>query len=51
MDLEVTAQEEGMSVGFGSGFPVTVERAAKWAETLSDRGFVLVPVSHTTKTL
>ncbi|MEQ9519571.1 MAG: divergent polysaccharide deacetylase family protein [Parvibaculum sp.] len=50
-DLEVAAQERGVSVGFGSGFPVTVERAAKWAEDLQDRGFVLVPVSHTTKTL
>lgn len=50
-DLEVSAEQHGMSVGFGSGFPVTVERTAKWAETLKERGFVLVPVSYTTKAL
>ena len=46
-NMEQQARENGNVVGFGSGFPVTVERIQKWAKGLGDRGFVLVPVSAT----
>lgn len=46
-DLAQQARQEGAAVGFGSGFPVTVERIRQWTETLGDQGLVLVPVSAT----
>ncbi|MBL4864014.1 MAG: divergent polysaccharide deacetylase family protein [Rhodobiaceae bacterium] len=46
-NMEEQARQNGSVVGFGSGFPVTVERIQKWAEGLGDRGLVLVPVSAT----
>jgi len=46
-NMEEQARLHGKAVGFGSGFPVTVERIQKWAEGLGNRGFVLVPVSAT----
>ncbi len=46
-NMEEHARRNGSAVGFGSGFPVTVERIKKWAEDIGERGFVLVPVSAT----
>jgi polysaccharide deacetylase 2 family uncharacterized protein YibQ len=43
--LEETARRDGMAIGVGSAYPVTVERVAAWAKGLADRGLVLVPVS------
>jgi polysaccharide deacetylase 2 family uncharacterized protein YibQ len=43
--LEDQARLNGSAVGSGFLYPVTVERIATWAKTLSGRGFVLVPVS------
>jgi polysaccharide deacetylase 2 family uncharacterized protein YibQ len=43
--LEDQARLHGSAVGAGFLYPVTVERIATWAKTLSGRGFVLVPVS------
>ena len=46
-NLENQARRNGSIVGFGSGFPITVERIQKWTEELEDKGLVLVPVSAT----
>ena len=46
-NLEDQARRKGSIVGFGSGFPITVERIHKWTEELKDKGLVLVPVSAT----
>lgn len=43
--LEDTAGTAGIAVGVGTGFPVTVEQVAAWADQLRGRGFVLVPVT------
>jgi uncharacterized protein len=45
MRLETLAREKGIAVGNASALPVTVERLAKWAQSLESRGFLLVPVS------
>jgi uncharacterized protein len=44
-ELEDQARVHGSAVGSGFLYPVTVERIATWAKTLSGRGFVLVPLS------
>jgi polysaccharide deacetylase 2 family uncharacterized protein YibQ len=44
-DLESMARSNGSAVGSAFLYPVSVERIAAWARTLSARGFVLVPVS------
>lgn len=46
-NLEDQARRNGRIVGFGSGFPITVERLQKWAEGLGEKGLVLIPVSAT----
>jgi len=46
-NLEDQARRNGSIVGFGSGFPITVERIQKWTEDLKDKGLILVPVSAT----
>ena len=43
--LEDQARAHGSAVGSAFLYPVSVERIATWARTLSGRGFVLVPVS------
>ena len=43
--LEKTAKSDNIAIGVASGFPVTVDAVAEWAQTLRDKGFVLVPVS------
>lgn len=44
-DLETQARATGSASGAGFLHPVTIERVTKWAQGLSGRGFVLVPVS------
>ncbi|MDE2135169.1 MAG: divergent polysaccharide deacetylase family protein [Alphaproteobacteria bacterium] len=43
--LEAVARAKGSASGSGFLYPVTVDRVNKWAQGLSGRGFVLVPVS------
>lgn len=43
--LEDEARRNGFAVGSGAGLGVTIDAVAQWAETLNERGFVLVPVS------
>lgn len=45
--LEEAAKQSGLAVGVASAFPITVDEVARWAETLKERGFVLVPVTAT----
>lgn len=44
-ELERIAQEAGVSIAIGQGFPVTIERVREWSKTLKSRGLSLVPVS------
>lgn len=43
--LERAAQEHGKAIGVAFIYPVTIERIAAWAPTLSEKGFALAPVS------
>ncbi len=45
-ELEAVARDRGSALGLaGAPRPVTVERLVAWTNTLSDRGFILAPVS------
>ncbi|GLQ07873.1 divergent polysaccharide deacetylase family protein [Sneathiella chinensis] len=44
-DLERIARYTGTAIGIGYPYPVTLERLQVWAQTLSRKGFALVPVS------
>ncbi len=43
--VEHLAREEGFAIAIGNGYPVTIERVAKWASKIEQRGFVLAPIS------
>jgi polysaccharide deacetylase 2 family uncharacterized protein YibQ len=43
--LEAAARTRGQALGSGFAYPVTVDQAAIWARSLSDRGFQLAPAS------
>ena len=44
-EIERIAKDAGVSIAIGQGFPVTIERVHKWAQTLDSKGLTLVPVS------
>jgi polysaccharide deacetylase 2 family uncharacterized protein YibQ len=44
-ELEKLARRKGAALAFGHGFPATLDRVAKWAGTLDQKGLVLAPVS------
>ncbi len=43
--LETAARVKGSAVGFATALPVSVERLARWAKGLEQKGIDLVPVS------
>ena len=43
--LEALARDQGIVVAAASALPISVERIARWAQTLEAKGFVIVPVS------
>jgi polysaccharide deacetylase 2 family uncharacterized protein YibQ len=43
--LEALAKKNGFALGSATGLPVSVERIARFARTLEERGIALVPVS------
>jgi len=45
VQLEGVARAEGFAVAMGRPYPVTIARLREWAKGLSDRGFVLAPIS------
>lgn len=45
--LESIAKRRGIAIGYASGLPLSIKRIVKWAKSLENRGFVLVPVSAT----
>lgn len=45
MELESLAMRDGAAFGAGFAFPVTIEAASVWIETLDEKGLVLAPVS------
>ncbi len=45
MELETIAREHGGAIGAGFAFPVTIEAASLWIDTLEEKGLVLAPVS------
>lgn len=48
-ELESEARRSGFAIGVGSAFPATIARVAAWAESLDQRGLVLVPISSLAK--
>ena len=47
VSLQQQASQNGVVVGLGTAFPVTIERIAKWTENLGQDDIVLIPVSAT----
>lgn len=47
--LEATARENGAAVGIANALPVSIEHLARWAKSVGDRGFVLVPITTIAK--
>ena len=45
MELESIAREHGGAIGAGFAFPVTIEAASLWIDSLEEKGLVLAPVS------
>lgn len=45
MELEAQALRNGAAMGAGFAFPVTIEAAAIWTQTLEEKGLALVPAS------
>jgi polysaccharide deacetylase 2 family uncharacterized protein YibQ len=45
MRLEKLASDQGSAVGFASALPVSIDRIARWAREVENRGYVLVPLS------
>ena len=43
--LESIARQQGSALGIASSYPLTIERVAEWAKSLTAKGFVLAPVS------
>ena len=43
--LELSAREQGVAVAAASALPISIERIARWAQTLEARKIALVPVS------
>ena len=46
-ELERIAKETGIAIGIGHPYPVTIERVARWTESLEEKGLVLVPITAT----
>jgi polysaccharide deacetylase 2 family uncharacterized protein YibQ len=44
-ELEQIARAEGVAVGIGAPYPVTLERVTRWVQELDSKGIVLAPVS------
>ena len=44
-ELEQIARSEGVAVGIGAPYPVTIERVAQWVQQLDEKGIALAPVS------
>lgn len=47
--LEVLAKKRGYAVGILQPYPISIEQLRSWAETLKDKGIILVPVSTIAK--
>ncbi len=43
--LEALSREQGVAVAAASALPVSIDRIARWAQTLEAKGIALVPVS------
>lgn len=48
-NLTQDAGKQGTAIGTGSGFPITVEKALEWTQTLEEAGITLIPVSAAVK--
>ena len=44
-ELEALARQSGVAVGAGDSYPVTIERIARWAAGLEQKGIALAPIS------
>jgi polysaccharide deacetylase 2 family uncharacterized protein YibQ len=48
LQLEANALEHGQALGAGFAYPVTLEKVARWAESVEQRGYQLTPASALT---
>jgi polysaccharide deacetylase 2 family uncharacterized protein YibQ len=46
--LEALARKNGVAIGWATGLPLNIDRIARFARSLEDRGIALVPVSAAT---
>lgn len=44
-ELEMLARENGVAVGTGIVYPITIQQIAEWAKTLEQKGLVLAPIT------
>jgi polysaccharide deacetylase 2 family uncharacterized protein YibQ len=47
--LEQSAQEDGVAIGVGFAYPVTVDAIMSWVDTLETKGLSLAPLSAATQ--
>ncbi len=47
-ELEATALADGVAIGVGFAYPMTVDEIVSWTETLEDKGLVLAPLTAVT---
>ena len=45
LKLEASALEHGQALGSGFAYPVTLDKVARWAQTVEQRGYQLAPAS------
>jgi polysaccharide deacetylase 2 family uncharacterized protein YibQ len=45
LQLEANALEHGQALGAGFAYPVTLEKVARWADSVEQRGYQLTPAS------
>lgn len=43
--IETMARDQGVAVASASALPVSIERIARWAQTLEGKGLIIVPMS------
>lgn len=46
IEVERIARENGLAVALAQPFPVTIDALQSWSRDLTDRGFVLIPVTQ-----
>lgn len=48
LELETAARQKGSAMGTGYAYPITIEMAKAWTDSLADKGLILAPASALT---